>query len=88
MRVHGGAEIVAQSAKGRVPVAKGELRDAIHVEREGVARTRSSPATRRCSTGTWSSTARPATASAVPGARAEDGRERDCGLVAAALRGL
>jgi HK97 gp10 family phage protein len=31
-----GAELVEQRAKGRVPVASGKLRDAIHVEREGV----------------------------------------------------
>jgi HK97 gp10 family phage protein len=31
-----GAELVEQRAKGRVSVASGKLRDAIHVEREGL----------------------------------------------------
>lgn len=31
------AELIAQRAKERVPVASGKLRDAIHVERTGVA---------------------------------------------------
>ncbi len=31
------ADAIAEDAKGRVPVATGKLRDAIHVERKGLA---------------------------------------------------
>lgn len=35
--VAAGAHLVEARAKGRVPVASGKLRDAIHVERDGIA---------------------------------------------------
>lgn len=35
--IHKGAELLAQYARFRVPVDDGDLRSAIHVEREGVA---------------------------------------------------